>query len=144
MPSSPQDVSHAVAELMPNVIRGIQLDFFIERGVTQTQFLVLASVRAYERCAMGALATNLHVRMPTATGIVDRLVRSGYLRRLPHPTDRRQVMVQLTAKGQAFVRDFQEIIRNRWEEVLKTLAPGELQALYDVITKLTMQLRART
>ena len=136
------EVSRAVAELMPNIIRGTQLDFFIKRGVTQTQFLVLASIRAYERCTMSTLAHNLHVRMPTATGIVDRLVRAGYVRRLPDPQDRRQVIVTLTAKGEAFIRDFQAVVRTRWEEVLKTLAPQELEAFYGVVTKLSAQLRA--
>ena len=33
------------------------------------------------------------------TGIVDRLERSGYVRRQPHPTDGRQVLFALTEKG---------------------------------------------
>jgi len=135
-----RQVSQAVAQLMPRIIRGVQLDFFVRKGTTQTQFLVLMAIHADTRCTMGALARNLHVRMPTATGVVDRLAKAGYVRRIPHPTDRRQVIVTLTAKGQHFIREFQQVIRRRWEEVLRSLSAGELAMFHQVITKLTAQL----
>ena len=52
---------------MPLIMRGVQLDFFVKRGVTQTQFLTLSAIRAYDRCTMGALARNLNISMPTMT-----------------------------------------------------------------------------
>jgi DNA-binding MarR family transcriptional regulator len=139
-PVSRSQVSIAIAQLMPRIIQGIQLDFFVKRGVTQTQFLVLVAIHAAGRCPMGTLARNLHVQMPTATGIVNRLVRAGYVRRTPDPEDRRQVLVGLTDKGRAFIHAFQGVIRSRWEEVLKVLTPKELEAFYRVIRQLTGQL----
>jgi len=136
-----KDVSLAVAQLMPQIMRGIQLDFFLKRGVTQTQFLVLASIRAYGRCMMGTLGRSLHVSMPTVSGIVDRLVRAGFVHRTHQADDRRQVIVALTSKGQVFFQDFEAIVRRRWEEALLPLDPHELSAFYHVITKLREQLR---
>jgi len=127
---------------MPNIIRGVQLDFFVKRRVTQTQLLLLLAIHAYSRCPMGTLSRSLHVSMPTASGIVDRLSRGGYVRRLPHPSDRRQVLVELTAKGQAFIKDFQGVIRHRWEEVLRPLSATERQAFYGIVTKLRIHLEA--
>lgn len=138
---SRKDVSLAVAQLMPHIMRGVQLDFFVKRGVTQTQFLLMAAVRAYGRCTMGTLARSLHVSMPTASGIVHRLVRTGLLRRAPQADDRRQVVVELTAKGRDFFRDFETVIRRRWEEILLALEPDELAAFHDVITKLLERLQ---
>lgn len=138
---TPKEVSFAIAELMPNIIRGVQLDFFVKKGVTQTQFLMLAAIRAYGRCSMGTLAKSLHVRMPTATGIVDRLTRAGHVQRLHAVEDRRQVMVELTRKGQGFMHEFESVIRQRWEEVLKSLSAKELEAFYHVITKLRLRLQ---
>ena len=137
------DVSLAIAQLMPSIIQGVQLDFFVKRGVTQTQFLVLVAIHGHGRTTMGVLARRLHVSMPTASGVVDRLVRAGYVRRTPHPQDRRQVVVETTAKGEAFIRQFQAVVRRRWEEVLKPLAPSELGAFYHVITTLREQLQVR-
>lgn len=134
----------AVAQLMPHLMRGVQLDFFVKRGVTQTQFLVLAAIRSYGRCTMGALARSLHVSMPTATGVVNRLVRDGFVRRAPQADDRRQVVVELTPNALAFFQEFQRVIRRRWEEALVSLDPKELQAFYGVLTKLRERLQAAT
>ena len=83
-PVNRKEAGLAVARLIPYIMRGTQLEFFVKRGVTQTQFLVLNAIRVSTRCTMSALAENLHVSMPTISGIVDRLVRgsSGLRRRL--------------------------------------------------------------
>lgn len=134
-------VSLAIAQLMPSIIQGVQLDFFVKRGVTQTQFLILMAIHGYGRASMGTLARNMRVSMPTASGIVDRLARSGYVRRSPHPQDRRQVIVEMTAKGKECITQFQAVIRRRWEEVLRSVGPRELNAFYQVVTKLRSQLQ---
>jgi DNA-binding MarR family transcriptional regulator len=139
--ASRKDASLAIARLIPNIMRGIQLDLFVRRGVTQTQFLVLVATRAFGRCTMGQLARSLHVTMPTISGIVSRLVDSGHLRRAPQAEDRRQVVVELTPKGQAFFQAFERIVRQRWEEVLRSLEPDELTAFHHVVTKLHERLQ---
>lgn len=141
---SRKDASLAIARLIPNIMRGIQLDFFVRRGVTQTQFLVLVAIRAFGRCTMGQLARSLHVTMPTISGIASRLVRAGHIRRAPGADDRRQVVVELTAKGQTFFQAFEQIVRQRWEEVLLSLEPDELAAFYHVVTKLRERLQPLT
>ena len=136
-------VSLAVAELMPHLMRGVQLDFFIQRGVTQTQFLMMAAIRSYARCTMSTLARNLHSSLPTASGIVDRLVRAGYVARTAESTDRRCVLVSLTRKGEGFLDAFQGVIRRRWEEALQSLEPNELDGFYHVITKLRESIKPK-
>lgn len=42
----------------------------------------------------GALAPELGVRPSAVTGVVDRLERAGYVRRVPDPADRRRVLVE--------------------------------------------------
>ena len=138
---SRQDVSQAMAQLMPHIMRGVQLDFFVKRGVTQTQFLMLSAIRAYTRCTMGTLARNLSISMPTASGIVDRLVRAGYVKRVPQADDRRQVIVALTPKAQAFFQEFESVIRHRWEEVLLTLEPDDLDTFHRILTTLRERLQ---
>lgn len=141
-PLTRKDVSLAVARLIPYIMRGTQLDFFVKRGVTQTQFLVLNAIRACTRCTMGALARALHVSMPTVSGIIDRLVRAGYVRRLALPEDRRQIIVELAPKAELFFRDFETVVRQRWEEALRSLEPDELEAFHGVITKIRERLQA--
>lgn len=46
-----------------------------------------------------AIRQRLNVTPSTMTSISDRLEKGGYVRRRPHPTDRRTTMLELTAKG---------------------------------------------
>ena len=139
-PVTKRRLSSAIAELMPGIMRGVRLDFFVQKGVTQTQFVVLAAILAGRRSTMGALAKSLHVSMPTMTGIVDRLVRAGYVRRSTDPHDRRQVAVEVTPKGATFIRECQAVMSRRWEDVLRELEVDELQAFYGVVTKLKQRM----
>jgi len=125
-----------MARLAPSLIRGGHLDFFVQRSVTQIQFLVMVAIHAQPRCTMGALARGMHVALPTATGVVGRLVRDGYARRGSAPKDRRQVVVELTAKGRAFIEQFQSVVQRRWEEVLRPLSSSELTTFSQIIGKL--------
>ncbi|MGP4048462.1 MarR family winged helix-turn-helix transcriptional regulator [Streptomyces sp. 2A115] len=45
------------------------------------------------------LAEKLHCDASTATSMIDRLEKHGLVRRVPHPTDRRAKILQLTPQG---------------------------------------------
>lgn len=46
-----------------------------------------------------AVRQRLNLTPSTMTSIADRLERGGYIRRRPHPSDRRGTVLELTAKG---------------------------------------------
>ena len=131
----------AIAQLMPRIIQGIQLEFLVKRSVTQTQFVVLVAVHSIGRCPMGILAKNMHVSLPTMSGIVDRLVKAGYIDRVEDKEDRRQVVIELTHKGEKMIEQFQSVVAHRWQEVLKSLEPSDIDAFYQVVTKLRNSLQ---
>ena len=89
---------------------------------------------------MNVLAKNLHVSMPTMTGIVDRLVKAGYVARWQDEHDRRQTNISLKAKGRDFIAAFQTEVSQRWQQVLSFLDPIEIGQFYGVITKLQKNL----
>ena len=141
MPVTLQEASLAFVELMPQIMRGVALDFFVKEGVTQTQFLVLMAIHSYTQCPMGQLSRALHVSMPTISGVVDRLVHAGLVRRESQPEDRRCVLAELTPKGHRFIRQFHQVVRIRWEEVLRALNPSELEMFHRVMTKLRKEIQ---
>ena len=143
IPVSRQQLSIAISQLIPYVVSGMQPNFGLQgrqRDVTQRQVLMLTMLHTGGPCRMSAIAQRLQVRLPTATGIVNRLAAGGYVRRLGSAHDRRQVVITLTAKGQAFIGQFQEAVRRRWDEVLRSLEPREREAFYHVVTKLQQRL----
>ena len=131
-----QQLSFAIAQLMPRIIQGIQLEFLVKRSVTQTQFVVLVAIHSAGRSPMSALADNMHVSLPTMSGIVERLVKAGYIRRLEEPQDRRQVVIELARKGEQMIKQFQSVVAQRWQEVLQVLEPSDIESFYAVVSKL--------
>ncbi len=61
----------------------------------------------------GQLAKSEHVQPPSMTRIIERLEARGFLRRDPHPDDRRQVLVSRTAVGDHFV-ELSRQVRTAW------------------------------
>ena len=135
-------LAKAISELMPNVIRGVHLDFFTKRSITQTQFIMLIAVRSYGTCSMSKLAGNMNVSMPTVTGIADRLFRMGLVKRSERPEDRRTVLLSLTAKGESFINAFKKAIEARWSVILKNLNERERENFYQIVTKLLSHLQS--
>ena len=68
--------------------------------VTLPQFDALAELeRAGRALTMSELSQELMVSNGNITGVVDRLVRDGYVERSPSPTDRRVQYIGLTNDG---------------------------------------------
>jgi DNA-binding MarR family transcriptional regulator len=71
-------------------------------GVSGTQYTMLMSVlhlQGDNGISIGALADYLEVTGPHVTGVVGKLVASGFLRKTVNPRDRRGVLVRLTPMG---------------------------------------------
>jgi DNA-binding MarR family transcriptional regulator len=62
------------------------------------------------------LAALLRVSKPAITRALDRLVEFDLVRRMPDPLDRRSVLIQRTAPGQALFRDVRSYLRNAANE----------------------------
>lgn len=133
----------AISHLMPNIIQGAHLGVLSSRMMTQSQFLLMLSIHARGQCPMGSLAAHMKVQLPTMTGMVNRLVTAGYLKRIVNNDDRRQVVIELTPKGSVFLKDFQSIITRRWEDVLKSLDDKEVESFHHIIVKLNKSLKVR-
>lgn len=133
----------AISHLMPNIIQGAHLGVLSARMVTQSQFLILLSVHARGACAMSVLAEHMKVKLPTMSGMVNRMVKAQYLKRVYNDKDRRQIMIELTPKGQKFLNEFKGIITKRWEDVLKVLTDKEVAEFHHIIVKLNESVKLR-
>jgi DNA-binding MarR family transcriptional regulator len=82
------------------------LGLWIERafrdvGLTQAEAHVLAYLARHPNAAINDLHTSFGHKRSTLTSILDRLEARGWVRRLPHPSSRRLVAVELTEAGWA-------------------------------------------
>jgi DNA-binding MarR family transcriptional regulator len=77
---------------------------------------------------INAIAERLHIRHHSAVELTDRLTARGLIRKLQDRQDRRRVMLEITARGEALLRKLSLIHRAQLESVGKDLI-GALQEL---------------
>ncbi|MER5681168.1 MULTISPECIES: MarR family winged helix-turn-helix transcriptional regulator [Streptomyces] len=115
-----QHVSHVVPEI-GEVLELLEIAWERSREALGTAPLSAAQTRVMyimERepgINLSALGRHLSAAAPSVTRLCDRLQAAGFLRRFPHPHNRREVQVELTESGLAHLR----AIRHRREEVLR-------------------------
>src|SRR5437868_3270253 len=72
-------------------------------GLTPQQHQALLAIKGFperDRITIGELAERLQIEHHSAVGLADRLAKQGYLKRVRGTGDRRQVFVELTARGE--------------------------------------------
>ncbi|OGX37166.1 MAG: hypothetical protein A3D87_07450 [Omnitrophica WOR_2 bacterium RIFCSPHIGHO2_02_FULL_50_17] len=118
-------IAQEISVLMPAIARRLLLSLFQAIDIPQTQLFTIMTLYEREPVRLSQLGRELHISAPTTTGIVDRLEKGGYARRLPDLKDRRAVLVALTPRGKAIAKTFRETIQHRWEEILEKLPPQD-------------------
>lgn len=107
-------------------IRQSTLPDWLSVDLTMPQWKVLMTLHAGEAATVGELAQALRVRLPTISGILDRLEAHGLVQRASDTRDRRVVRVQLTDSGTQLAGRLVRIGQQRFEEALAPLDEGEL------------------
>jgi DNA-binding MarR family transcriptional regulator len=69
---------------------------------TLTQFKMLYMIKGGIR-HVGKLCEAFGISQPATSKMVDVMVKEGLLKRVPHPGDRRQIELRLTAKASASI-----------------------------------------
>jgi len=99
--------------------------------LTLTQLFVLFLLRETPGTSAGALAEELRVTPPTVTGLVDRLVRMGLVRREEDAKDRRLVRNVLTKRGEETVGEVEREGRSFLTQLFERLSARQLAGLVD-------------
>jgi len=135
-------IAEEISWLVPKLLRGLRAGFMGAEHVTTSQMVTL--MRIYEKTTtrVGSLSKEMRVSAPTITGVIDRLVRNGYLKRTHDKIDRRAVNVELTDKGKSLVEQMLSEINKRWYRILIHLSQEErenylriLRRIVEVLTK---------
>lgn len=88
-------------------------------GITPIQFFTLRMLSENPMIGLSELAERIRTTKSTASGIIDRMVKAGWVSREIPETDRRSVVLKLTAKGDGMCRHINEIRVNRLTSLLE-------------------------
>lgn len=112
-------------------------------GVGQAGWMAIANI-AKSKAALSQieLANRLGVEGPTVVSLVDRLVKAGYVERLPSETDRRIKHVVLTDAGQALYGKVRTAAEAYRRELLEGIDKARLQAATGLLEELQAKVEA--
>lgn len=82
------------------------------------------------------IADRLIISRATVTGLLDSLEKRGYAQRIPHLSDRRMLLVQLTEKGRQVANAFRPIVHEHQKVWLRVLSEDEQQRLINSLQRL--------
>ena len=136
-------ITDEICIMLPKLMKGAHSNFLSKTNITSAQMIMLVSIHDHGRCKLKTLAKERNISPPTATGLIDRLVKAGYVKRESDPEDRRVVIVSLTKKGQKNVQDFLDTVKSRWKNILTHLNPKEQEQYLNILRKIVFILSGK-
>jgi len=114
--------------------QGVDLSF--------TQYLILKKAHQLGTASATELARAVELDGGAMTRQLDQLERKGYLRRTPHPQDRRTLRIELTDAGEAVWQNTASVCSERvMAAAQRSLDSTEQAQLYDYLGRVLLALR---
>ncbi len=129
-----------------DLLDGLMNQWLRQLGLSVGTFAVLVALHdAQEALTPKELSERLLVTRGTVTGLLDTLQRRGIIQRMPHPTDRRMLLIEMTDEGRELFARLRPIVylEGEWMAALDAdekrtllLLLGKMQSfLHDVVAR---------
>lgn len=128
----------AVIDTAFDVVRLVRAEIHRSRPgrLSLQQVRTLACVERDAGASLSLVAEQLALALPSASHLVDGLVRRGLLVRKSDTDDRRRVRLDLTARGTVALRRAMDLARATVAERIASLTAAERRALVDSMARL--------
>ncbi|HJW89718.1 MAG TPA: MarR family transcriptional regulator [Anaerolineales bacterium] len=105
--------------------------------LTPSSALVLSMLaNSSEPLSPSEIASRLITSRATVTSLLDSLERRRYVRRRPHPTDRRMLLIEPTKKGRQIAEQFLPIVHSHQREWFEAFDVEEQGLMLDLLQRL--------
>lgn len=106
------------------------------KGLTVSEWRVLASLAGAEPMSIGELARIATMKQPTLTRVLDRMQARGHVRRIAHETDRRITRIAITPAGSRQVADLIELANEHERRVLEPFGMQQSEQLKNTLKQM--------
>ena len=122
----------AVLDVMPGVMDAMRGAMRRQVGepLSVPQFRCLQHIALRPCCSVSDVAKFLGVTLPTASALIDRLVKAGCVAPTAAALDRRRTELQLTASGHALLGQIRQGARQDFARALASCTESELSAVH--------------
>ena len=139
-------VTDMVVVALRRIIRAIDLRsrFLVTSyGVTGPQLTVLRELSAHGGVSVGELTRAIHLSQATVTGILDRLVKRGLVRRHRSDEDRRRVQVWVTDEAKQLLTDSPPLLQEEFTAQFGMLEDWEQTQILSAIQRVVSMMEAK-
>jgi DNA-binding MarR family transcriptional regulator len=105
----------------------------VNQAITLSQLSALATVSKYGPLSAGEVAAAEQMQPPSMTKILAALETAGLIDRVPHPEDRRQSVISISAEGEQLLED-EGRARDEWlAQRLAEISDGDRNRLLEAM-----------
>ena len=115
----------------------MNLSMELARGkVSFPQYFLMGYLAQHRHLTMSEIAAKMGHTTAAATGLVDRLEKLGYAKRMHASDDRRKIEVTITPAGLCLVAQIREDMVSSLGRMMQLLSPSEQRAWVQVYEKI--------
>jgi len=134
------DLAFQVGRLMKTKLRELGVDHGkLHDKVSSYQIHALFTLIG-TATTMGELAEEMNITLPSATALVDRLVKSGLVERQTDPDDRRIIRLLVTQEGRKVCEAMKKHRKKAFKVLLDAMSERDQAALYRILTNVRQTL----
>lgn len=113
----------------------------VDMEMSKQELFSLMVVDKYGEVTMSQIADSINIPMSTATGIIERLVKKGYIIRDKNESDRRIVSLKLTDKGKIFIEQIKVRISAYVKKIYDSLDEDDREHLFKIFNKIMIAVK---
>lgn len=140
------DFANEMAKMFPVLLREVskqQENILAHGNIAVSHIITIDILKERGPCTMGELAKTLNHTMSAVTGIVDKMLEMGLVKRQRSQEDRRVVRVALLAKGEKLSKKINEARKSMTRELYSVLTEKEGKEYLRMIRKVYDNLRKK-
>jgi DNA-binding MarR family transcriptional regulator len=103
--------------------------------ITDPQFVGMVFINEHPNTPVKNFAATLGLQLSSASGLLDRMVKAGLIKRTHSREDRRVVLLNLTAKGKAMLEEITLQKQKSFADIFAPLSPEERTAYLEMMKK---------
>ena len=112
---------------------GLLNDAYFSIGVTLAERHLLIELNSSSTPTVGEIAERLLLDKSTASRLISKAVKKGYVKYSSDKQDKRKRILELTETGRKVLHAFEPIAFNQTKEALLTLTEDEIKTVYQGI-----------
>ena len=136
------EIISLIKELKEN-FKKVMAENFNDAEITYSQWMLLGVLMKNGSMKVSDLSKRLGLSNSTVSGVVDRMEKQGFVRRVRDKKDRRKVFVEITDSFRKTAEENHISVEKRIEKILKNVSDEELDKVIEGLKILNRILEER-